>query len=72
MITQRIETLARHIARELRVCGLMNIQLAIKEKAAAWREFNDAARLQTILEKLPAISHGDKRILLIAGEPVPY
>jgi flotillin len=28
---------------------------AILRKAEAWKEFNDAARLQTILEKLPAI-----------------
>ena len=28
---------------------------AILKKAEAWKEFNDAARLQTILEKLPAI-----------------
>ena len=32
---------------------------AIKEKAAAWREFNDAARLQTILEKLPEHHRSD-------------
>ena len=43
---------------------------AIKEKAAAWREFNDAARLQTILEKLPSIIEASAPIFQAVAEPL--
>jgi flotillin len=43
---------------------------AIKEKAAAWREFNDAARLQTILEKLPGIIEATAPALRAVSEPL--
>jgi flotillin len=43
---------------------------AIKEKAAAWREFNDAARLQTILEKLPSIIEATAPALRAVAEPL--
>ncbi len=43
---------------------------AIKEKAAAWREFNDAARLQTILEKLPSIIEATAPALKAIAEPL--
>ncbi len=43
---------------------------AIKEKAAAWREFNDAARLQTILERLPAIIEATAPALRAVSEPL--
>src|ERR1044072_3350765 len=43
---------------------------AIKEKAAAWREFNDAARLQTILEKLPSIIESTGPALRAISEPL--
>ncbi len=43
---------------------------AIKEKAAAWREFNDAARLQTILEKLPAIIESSAPVFRAVAEPL--
>jgi carbamoyl-phosphate synthase large subunit len=39
----RIETLGRDIARELRVCGLMNIQLAIKDDQIYVLEVNPRA-----------------------------
>ncbi|HMS10346.1 MAG TPA: SPFH domain-containing protein, partial [Pyrinomonadaceae bacterium] len=42
---------------------------AIKEKAAAWREFNDAARLQTILEQLPAIIESSAPVFQAVSEP---
>jgi len=42
-MVQRIETLARHIARELRVCGLMNIQLAVKDDEVYIIEVNPRA-----------------------------
>lgn len=44
--------------------------VAIKEKAAAWREFNDAARLQTILEKLPSIIEATAPALKAVSEPL--
>src|SRR5215207_8803762 len=44
--------------------------IAIKEKAAAWREFNDAARLQTILEKLPSIIEATAPALRAVSEPL--
>lgn len=43
---------------------------AIKEKAAAWREFNDAARLQTVLEKLPSIIEATAPALRAVSEPL--
>ena len=43
---------------------------AIKEKAAAWREFNDAARLQTILERLPGIIEATAPALKAISEPL--
>ncbi len=43
---------------------------AIKEKAAAWREFNDAARLQTILEKLPSIIEATAPVFRAVAEPL--
>ncbi len=43
---------------------------AIKEKAAAWREFNDAARLQTILEKLPSIIESSAPVFRAVAEPL--
>jgi flotillin len=43
---------------------------AIKEKAAAWREFNDAARLQTILERLPAIIESSAPVFQAVAEPL--
>ena len=44
--------------------------VAIKEKAAAWREFNDAARLQTILYKLPIIIYATAPALKAVSEPL--
>ena len=43
---------------------------AIMEKAAAWREFNDAARLQTILEKLPSIIEASAPVFAAVAAPL--
>jgi flotillin len=43
---------------------------AIKEKAAAWQAFNDAARLQTLLEKLPGIIEATAPALRAVSEPL--
>jgi flotillin len=43
---------------------------AIEKKADAWREFNDAARLQTLLEKLPGIIEATAPALRAVAEPL--
>ncbi len=56
-------------ARAIEAQGLAEAK-AIMEKAAAWREFNDAARLQTILEKLPAIIESSAPVFQAVAEPL--
>ncbi len=43
---------------------------AILRKAEAWKEFNDAARLQTILEKLPAIIQSSTGVFGAVAAPM--
>jgi flotillin len=43
---------------------------AIMRKAEAWKQFNDAARLQTILEKLPAIIHASTGVFGAVASPL--
>jgi flotillin len=43
---------------------------AILKKAEAWRQFNEAARLQTILEKLPAILQASSGIFSAVSAPL--
>jgi len=43
---------------------------AIQKKADAWRDFNDAARLQTLLEKLPGIIEATAPALRAVAEPL--
>ena len=43
---------------------------AILRKAEAWKEFNDAARLQTILEKLPAIIEASTGVFGAVAAPL--
>ena len=43
---------------------------AILRKAEAWKEFNDAARLQTILEKLPAIIEASSGVFAAVAAPL--
>ena len=56
-------------AKAIEAQGLAEAK-AIKEKAAAWREFNDAARLQTILEKLPSIIEASAPVFQAVAEPL--
>ncbi len=56
-------------AKAIEAQGLAEAK-AIMEKAAAWREFNDAARLQTILEKLPAIIESSAPVFRAVSEPL--
>jgi flotillin len=43
---------------------------AIMRKAEAWKQFNDAARLQTILEKLPAIIQASTGVFGAVASPL--
>jgi flotillin len=43
---------------------------AILKKAEAWKQFNDAARLQTILEKLPAIIESSSAVFGAVAAPL--
>lgn len=43
---------------------------AILQKAEAWKQFNDAARLQTILEKLPAIIESSTGVFGAVSAPL--
>src|SRR5881396_1254353 len=50
----KIEAVGLAQARAIEAQGVAEAQ-AILKKAEAWKEFNEAAKLQTILEKLPGI-----------------
>jgi flotillin len=77
---ERIRALGLAEAEKLQAQGLAQAKAteaqglaeaaAIKEKAAAWREFNDAARLQTILEKLPSIIESSAPVFQAVAEPL--
>jgi flotillin len=43
---------------------------AILRKAEAWKEFNEAARLQTILEKLPNIIQASSSVFAAVAAPI--
>ncbi|RPJ80222.1 MAG: hypothetical protein EHM13_12375, partial [Acidobacteria bacterium] len=43
---------------------------AILRKADAWKQFNDAAKLQTILEKLPAILQASTGVFGAVASPL--
>jgi flotillin len=66
---QKIEAQGLAQAKAIEAQGLAEAS-AIKEKAAAWRQFNDAARLQTILEKLPSIIESTAPALRAVAEPL--
>lgn len=66
---EKIQSQGLAQAKAIEAQGLAEA-VAIKEKAAAWREFNDAARLQTILEKLPSIIEATAPALRAVSEPL--
>jgi len=66
---ERLQAKGLAEAKSIEAQGLAEAA-AIKEKAAAWREFNDAARLQTILEKLPAIIESTAPVFQAVAEPL--
>jgi len=43
---------------------------AIMKKAEAWRQFNDAAKLQTVLEKLPSVLQASAGIFGAVAAPL--
>ncbi|NNE66640.1 MAG: flotillin family protein [Pyrinomonadaceae bacterium] len=66
---ERLEANGMAEAKAIEAQGLAEAK-AIMEKAAAWREFNDAARLQTILEKLPEIIESSAPVFQAVAEPL--
>jgi flotillin len=66
---ERLQATGLAQAKAIEAQGLAEAA-AIKEKAGAWREFNDAARLQTILEKLPAIIESSAPVFQAVAEPL--
>jgi flotillin len=50
----KIEAVGLAQGRAIEAQGVAEAQ-AILKKAGAWKEFNDAAKLQTVLEKLPSV-----------------
>jgi flotillin len=65
----RIEAIGLAHAKATEAQGLAEAA-AILRKAEAWKEFNDAARLQTILEKLPAILTASSGIFGAVAAPL--
>jgi flotillin len=66
---EKIEAQGLAQAKAIEAQGLAEA-VAIKEKAAAWREFNEAARLQTVLEKLPGIIEATAPVFKAVSEPL--
>ena len=65
----KIEAIGLAQAKAIEAQGVAEAA-AILRKAEAWKEFNDAARLQTILEKLPAILQASTGIFGAVAAPL--
>jgi flotillin len=65
----KIEAIGLAQAKAIEAQGLAEAT-AILRKAEAWKEFNDAARLQTILEKMPAIIEASSGIFSAVAAPL--
>jgi flotillin len=65
----KIEAMGLAQARAIEAQGLAEAQ-AILKKAEAWKEFNDAAKLQTILEKLPSVLESSAGIFGAVAAPL--
>jgi flotillin len=65
----KIEAIGLAQAKAIEAQGLAEAT-AILRKAEAWKEFNDAARLQTILEKLPAIIESSTGVFSAVAAPL--
>ncbi len=65
----KIEAIGLAQARAIEAQGVAEAQ-AILKKAEAWKEFNDAAKLQTILEKLPSVLQSSAGIFGAVAAPL--
>jgi flotillin len=65
----KIEALGLAHAKAIEAQGVAEAA-AILRKAEAWKQFNDAARLQTILEKLPAIIESSTGVFGAVAAPL--
>lgn len=65
----RIEAIGLAQAKAIEAQGVAEAT-AILKKAEAWKEFNEAARLQTILEKLPAIIEASQGVFGAVAAPL--
>ena len=65
----KIEAIGLAQAKAIEAQGVAEAT-AILRKAEAWKEFNDAARLQTVLEKMPAILEASTGIFGAVAAPL--
>ena len=65
----KIEAIGLAQAKAIEAQGVAEAT-AILKKAEAWKEFNEAARLQTILEKLPAIIEASAGVFAAVSAPL--
>ena len=65
----RIEAIGVAQAKAIEAQGVAEAT-AILRKAEAWKEFNEAARLQTVLEKLPAIIEASTGVFGAVAAPL--
>jgi flotillin len=65
----KIEAIGLAQAKAIEAQGLAEAT-AILKKAEAWKQFNEAARLQTILEKLPAIIQASAPVFGAVAAPL--
>ncbi|MBI3682752.1 MAG: flotillin family protein [Acidobacteria bacterium] len=65
----KIEAIGLAQAKAIEAQGVAEAA-AILRKAEAWKQFNEAARLQTILEKLPGILHASAGIFSAVSAPL--
>ncbi|MBZ5513889.1 MAG: flotillin family protein [Acidobacteriia bacterium] len=65
----KVEAIGLAQARAIEAQGVAEAQ-AILKKAEAWKQFNDAAKLQTILEKLPSVLQASAGIFGAVAAPL--
>lgn len=65
----KVEAIGLAQAKAIEAQGLAEAN-AILKKAEAWKQFNEAARLQTILEKLPAIIESSAPVFSAVAAPL--
>jgi flotillin len=65
----KIEAIGLAQAKAIEAQGLAEAA-AIQKKAEAWQQFNEAARMQTILEKLPAIIEATAPVFNAVAAPL--